>query len=71
MLAAVDFYVGPSKRSRSREIRHLPSTLRKQYLPRTVVAAGAAGGIALLQNRPMIDEKPQRISARISPANIR
>jgi uncharacterized protein YyaL (SSP411 family) len=59
MLAAVDFYVGPSKEIAiaGNPATFLP-TLRKQYLPRTVVAAGDAGGIALLQNRPMIDEKP-------------
>jgi uncharacterized protein YyaL (SSP411 family) len=59
MLAAVDFYLGPSKEI---AIAGDPSAflpaLRKQYLPRTVVAAGIAGDIALLHNRPMIGEKP-------------
>jgi len=59
MLAAVDFWVGTSKEI---AIAGNPSiflpAVRKQYLPRTVVAAGAAGKIALLQNRPMIDGKP-------------
>jgi uncharacterized protein YyaL (SSP411 family) len=58
MLAAVDFYVGPSK-----EIAIVgdPTTflpvLRKQYFPRTVIAAGTNCNIALLQNRAMIDRK--------------
>jgi uncharacterized protein YyaL (SSP411 family) len=59
MLAAVDFYVGPSKEI---AIVGNPSVflpiLREQYLPRTVIAAGISDNIALLQNRPMIDQKP-------------
>src|SRR5205814_4087066 len=59
LLAAVDFHVGPSKEIAiaGDPALFLP-TLRKQYLPRTVVAAGAAGKIALLQNRRLIDGKP-------------
>ena len=59
MLAAVDFYVGPTK-----EIAIVGNPdaflriLRNQYLPRAVVAGGPAGEIALLRDRPMIDGKP-------------
>jgi uncharacterized protein YyaL (SSP411 family) len=61
MLAAVDFYVGPSKEI---AIAGPPDVFleafRSQYLPRCVVAAGAGAdqSIALLRNRPMIDGKP-------------
>ena len=59
MLSAVDFYLGPSKEI---AIAGDPAVflpiLRKQYLPRTVVAAGSDSKIALLHNRPMIDRKP-------------
>ncbi|PYS23599.1 MAG: thioredoxin domain-containing protein, partial [Acidobacteria bacterium] len=59
MLAAVDFYVGPS-----REVAivgkpdEFLSVLRRQYLPRTVVAAGGDNRVALLRDRPMVDSKP-------------
>ncbi len=59
MLAAVDFYVGPS-----REVAivgkpdEFLSVLRRQYLPRTVVAAGGDNRVALLRDRPMVDGKP-------------
>ena len=59
MLAAVDFYVGPSKEI---AIAGNPNLflpiLRQRYLPRTVVAAGSHDRIALLRGRPMIDGKP-------------
>jgi uncharacterized protein YyaL (SSP411 family) len=59
MLAAVDFYVGPSKEiAITGDPGPFLSILRKQYLPRTVIAAGTDGNIALLQNRPMLDGKP-------------
>jgi uncharacterized protein YyaL (SSP411 family) len=59
MLAAMDFYVGPSK-----EIALIgpPQTflseLRRRYMPRMVVAAGASERIGLLRNRPMINGQP-------------
>ncbi|HYR87352.1 MAG TPA: thioredoxin domain-containing protein [Terriglobia bacterium] len=59
MLAAVDFYVGPS-----REVAivgkpdEFMSVLRRHYLPRTVVAAGSDNRIALLRDRPMVGGKP-------------
>jgi uncharacterized protein YyaL (SSP411 family) len=59
MLAAVDFYIGPSKEI---AIAGPPDVfleaVRSQYLPRCIVAAGADQSIALLRNRPMIDSKP-------------
>jgi uncharacterized protein YyaL (SSP411 family) len=58
MLCAVDFYVGPSKEIAiaGNPDPFLP-ILRRRYLPRAVVAAGAADRIALLRGRPMIDGK--------------
>src|SRR5216117_1715836 len=60
MLAAVDFYAGPSKEI---AIVGAPDAflplLRRGYFPRAVIAAGdAADRIALLRDRPMIDGKP-------------
>ena len=60
MLAAVDFYAGPSKEI---AIAGAPDAflplLRRGYFPRAVIAAGdAADRIALLRDRPMIDGKP-------------
>jgi uncharacterized protein YyaL (SSP411 family) len=58
-LAAADFYVGPSK-----EIALVGppeaflAKLRKRYLPRAVVAAGAGNRIALLRDRPLVEGKP-------------
>jgi uncharacterized protein len=59
MLAALDFYVGPSKEialAGNPEI--FLQILATSYTPRIVVAAGAAEGVALLRNRPMVDGKP-------------
>ena len=60
MLAAADFLAGPSK-----EVAIVGSpdsflaVLRRQYFPRTVIAAGdEADRVALLRDRPMIDGKP-------------
>jgi uncharacterized protein len=59
MLSGIDFYIGPSK-----EIALIGSPdeflaiLRKQYLPRTVVAAGSDERVALLRNRPMVNGQP-------------
>lgn len=59
MLAALDFYIGPSKEI---AIVGAPDTFleafRAKYLPRAVVAAGTDLSLSLLQNRPMIDGKP-------------
>jgi uncharacterized protein len=58
-LAAADFHIGPSK-----EIALVGppdaflAVLRRHYLPRAVLAAGTASGIALLRDRPMVDGKP-------------
>jgi uncharacterized protein len=59
MLAALDFYVGPS-----REIALIGSpepflqVLRKRYMPRTVLAAGSDDRIALLRDRPILNGLP-------------
>lgn len=59
MLAAVDFYAGPSK-----EIAivgkpdEFLAAFRKHYLPRAVFAGGPDDRIALLRDRPAIDGKP-------------
>ena len=59
MLAAADFLIGPSNEIAivGDPAGFLPA-LRKLYLPRAVVAAGTTSTTALLQNRPMIDQKP-------------
>jgi hypothetical protein len=59
MLGGIDFYIGPSK-----EIALVGSPdeflaiLRKQYLPRTAVAAGSDERVALLRDRPMVNGQP-------------
>ena len=59
MLAAFDFFVGPSK-----EIALVGAAepfllaLRQRYLPRMVVAAGSDDRIALLRDRPMVNGEP-------------
>jgi uncharacterized protein YyaL (SSP411 family) len=59
MLDAVDLYVGPSKEiAIAGDPKLFLSSIRKHYLPRTVVAAGADANIALLRDRPAIDGKP-------------
>jgi uncharacterized protein YyaL (SSP411 family) len=59
MLAALDFYIGPSKEiAIAGEPGALVNVLRKRYLPRTVIAAGSGGPVALLRDRPMLDGKP-------------
>jgi uncharacterized protein YyaL (SSP411 family) len=59
MLAAVDFYVGPS---REVAIVGRPDAFiaefRKYYRPRAVVAAGEDARIALLRDRPPVAGKP-------------
>jgi uncharacterized protein YyaL (SSP411 family) len=59
MLGAVDFYVGPSKEiALVGPVEPFLSVLRKRYMPRTVIAAGSAGDIALLRNRSMMNGQP-------------
>ncbi len=59
MLAAGDFLTGPSQEVAlaGRPDPFLPA-LRRRYLPRTVVAAGDSGNIALLQNRHAVNGEP-------------
>ncbi len=56
MLAPVDFFIGPSREvaliGAPEDFLHV---LRRQYLPRTVVAAGSGDRIPLLRDRPAID----------------
>jgi uncharacterized protein len=59
MLAAFDFFVGPSKEiAVVGAAEPFLSALRQRYLPRTVVAAGSDDRIALLRNRPMVNGQP-------------
>ena len=59
MLAAADFYAGPSKEIAIVGPRDtFLSLLRRKYFPRTVIAAGDTEQIPLLRDRPMIDDKP-------------
>jgi uncharacterized protein YyaL (SSP411 family) len=59
MLAGVDFFLGPS-----RELALVGASddfldvVRRQYLPRIVVAAGNDNRLPLLQNRPAVDGRP-------------
>jgi hypothetical protein len=59
LLAALDFFIGPSK-----EIALVGSpepflpALRQGYRPRVVVAAGSHDAIALLRDRPMVNGRP-------------
>src|SRR5439155_8598395 len=59
MLAALDFYIGPSKEIAivGEPDAFLP-ILRTRYLPRIVAAAGPNDQIPLLRGRPMLDGKP-------------
>jgi uncharacterized protein len=59
MLAAFDFYVGPSKEvALIGSAEPFLSILRKRYTPRLVVAAGSDDRVALLRNRPMVNGHP-------------
>jgi len=59
MLAAFDFYIGPSKEvALIGSADSFLSTLRKRYTPRLVVAAGSDDRVALLRNRPMVNGQP-------------
>ena len=59
MLAALDFYIGPSKEiALAGSASPFLSSLRQRYMPRTVVAAGSDERIGLLRNRPMVNGLP-------------
>src|SRR5262245_14455080 len=59
MLAAFDFYIGPSKEvALIGSADSFLSTLRKRYTPRLVVAAGSDDRVALLRNRPIVNGQP-------------
>jgi len=59
MLAALDFYIGPTKEvAIAGDPRLFVDSLRKRYLPRVVVAAGSAEHIALLRDRPQLNCQP-------------
>jgi uncharacterized protein YyaL (SSP411 family) len=61
LLEAIDFYIGPSKEivivGSTLEAHGLITAYRRRYLPRTVIAAGEAGSIALMSGRSAIDGK--------------
>ena len=67
LLEAIDFYLGPSKEiavviagaagASGDEGHSFITAYRKRYLPRTVIAAGETGTIALLRDRPAIGGK--------------
>jgi uncharacterized protein len=59
MLAAFDFFVGPSKEiALIGSPESFLSTLHRRYLPRTVVAAGSDDRVPLLRDRPMVNGQP-------------
>jgi len=61
LLEAIDFHLGPSKEiaiiTAGKEGHSFITAYRKRFLPRTVIAAGETGTIALLRDRPAIDGK--------------
>jgi len=61
LLEAIDFYLGPSKEVAvvvaGKDADLFITAYRKRYLPRTVIAAGGTGTIALLRDRPAIGGK--------------
>jgi uncharacterized protein YyaL (SSP411 family) len=61
LLEAIDFYLGPSKEVAvvvaGKDADSFITAYRKRYLPRTVIAAGETGTIALLRDRPAIGGK--------------
>jgi uncharacterized protein YyaL (SSP411 family) len=67
LLEAIDFYLGPSKEiavilagvagASGNEGHSFITAYRKRFLPRTVIAAGETGTVALLRDRPAIDGK--------------
>ena len=59
MLAAADFYIGPTKEiAIAGKPDEFVRAVRQRYLPRVVIAGGTAGDVALLRDRPAIDGKP-------------
>ncbi len=59
MLAALDFYVGPSKEiALVGSPEPFVSVLRQRYMPRAVVAAGSDERIALLRGRHAVNGQP-------------
>jgi uncharacterized protein YyaL (SSP411 family) len=61
LLEAIDFYLGPSKEIAvvvaGKEGHSFITAYRKRFLPRTVIAAGETGAVALLRDRPAIGGK--------------
>jgi len=61
LLEAIDFHLGPSKEIAvivaTKEGHSFITAYRKRYLPRTVIAAGESGTIALLRDRIALDGK--------------
>jgi uncharacterized protein YyaL (SSP411 family) len=67
LLEAIDFYLGPSKEiavilagvagASGNEGHSFITAYRKRFLPRTVIAAGETGTVALLRDRRVIDGK--------------
>jgi uncharacterized protein YyaL (SSP411 family) len=59
MLGSLDFYVGPSKEiALIGSPEPFASVLRKRYNPRAVVAAGPDDRVALLRDRPKVNDQP-------------
>jgi uncharacterized protein len=61
LLEAIDFHLGPSKEVAvivaGKEGHSFITAYRKRFLPRTVIAAGQGGNVALLRDRTAIDGK--------------
>jgi uncharacterized protein YyaL (SSP411 family) len=61
LLEAIDYYLGPSKEVAvvvvGKDADSFITAYRKRYLPRTVIAAGETGTVALLRDRPAIGGK--------------
>jgi uncharacterized protein len=61
LLEAIDFHLGPSKEIAvivaSKADHSFVTSYRKRYMPRTVIAAGESGTIALLRDRTAIGGK--------------
>jgi uncharacterized protein YyaL (SSP411 family) len=61
LLEAIDFHLGPSKEIAviiaGKEGHSFITAYRKRFLPRTVIAAGETGTVALMRDRTAIDGK--------------
>jgi hypothetical protein len=59
LLEAIDFQLGPSREiaviGADKSAHQFITAYRKRYLPRTVIAAGEAGTIALMRDRTKVD----------------